>query len=287
MAGEVLALMRAGVPGEEIVVVHRSVARAAPLVSRVFEQYGIALASRYELPFAHTALGRAVLGLARCALSGGRGARPEDLLDYLRAPGLLERPEIADGLEATIRREGLSTAAEARERFGWELEEIDALASAEHPATELRRHARRLFAAPHRRRAPTLTREEELDARALGVLLGGLDELDELGQRLSGAELIEVLEGLTVTAGAPASPGRGAARGAARDQGPAIPGGVRLRAPGGRVPDRIAARAVPVRRAPARARGVLGASPAPARGQPCAASAICSTPASPAPPSRS
>jgi ATP-dependent helicase/DNAse subunit B len=206
VAGEVLARMRAGVPGEEIVVVYRSVARAAPLVSRVFEQYGIALASRYELPFAHTALGRAVLGLARCALSGGRGARPEDLLDYLRAPGLLERPEIADGLEATVRREGLSTVAEVRERFGWELEEIDALATAEHPATELRRHARRLFAAPHRRRAPTLTREEELDARALAVLLGGLDELDELGQQLSGAELIEVLEGMTVTAAAPAAP---------------------------------------------------------------------------------
>jgi ATP-dependent helicase/DNAse subunit B len=207
VAGEVLALMRSGTPGEEIVVVYRSVARAAPLVTRVFEQYGLAVASRHELPFAHTALGRAVLGLARCAFAGGRGARAEDLLDYLRCPGLLERPEIADRLEATVRREAVSTAAEARERFGWELEEIGALASSEHPAAELRRHARRLFAAPHRRRAPTLTRAEELDARALGVLLRGLDELDELGQRLSGTELVEVLEELTVTAGAPASPG--------------------------------------------------------------------------------
>jgi ATP-dependent helicase/nuclease subunit B len=207
VAGEVLALLRSGMPGEEIVVVYRSVARAAPLVTRVFEQYGLAVASRYELPFVHSALGRAVHGLARCAFAGGRGARAEDLLAYLRCPGLLERPEIADRLEATVRREGLSTAAEARERFGWELEEIDSLACAEHPAAELRRNARRLFAAPHRRRAPTLTREEELDARALGALLGGLDELDELGQRLSGAELIEVLEELTVSAGAPASPG--------------------------------------------------------------------------------
>jgi ATP-dependent helicase/DNAse subunit B len=207
VAGEVLALMRSGVPGEEIVVVYRSVARAAPLVARVFEQYGIAVASRYEVQFAHTALGRAVLGLARCALQGGRAARAQDLLDYLRCPGLLERPEIADGLEAAVRREGLGTASEARERLGWELAEIDSLASAEHPAAELRRHARRLFAAPHRRRAPALTREEELDARALTVLLGGLDQLDELGQRLSGPELIEVLEGLTVAAGTPAAAG--------------------------------------------------------------------------------
>jgi ATP-dependent helicase/DNAse subunit B len=207
VAGEVLALLRSGVPGEEIVVVHRSVARAAPLVTRVFEQYGIAIASRYELSFAHTALGRAILGLARCALGGGRGARAQDLLDYLRCPGLLERPEIADGLEATVRREGLVTAAEARRRFGWQLAEVDSLSDAEHPSGELRRHARRLFAAPHRRRAPALTREEELDARALGVLLGGLDELDELGQQLSGAELIEVLEGLTVTGGGPPASG--------------------------------------------------------------------------------
>jgi ATP-dependent helicase/DNAse subunit B len=207
VAGEVLALMRSGVRGEEIVVVQRSMARAAPLLTRVFEQYGIATASRYEVQFAHTALGRAVLGLARCAFPDGRGARAGDLLDYLRAPGLLERPEIADGLEAVVRRQGLSTAAEARERFGWELDEIDSLASAEQPATELRRHARRLFAAPHRRRAPALTREEGLDARALTAMLAALDQLDELEQRLSGAELIEVIEGLTVIAGAPAAPG--------------------------------------------------------------------------------
>jgi ATP-dependent helicase/DNAse subunit B len=236
---QVLELLRDGVPGDEIVVVYRSRARAAPLLARVFAQYGIALASGYELPFGHTPLGRALLGGARCALLDEHQARAEDLLDYLRAPGLLERPEIADGLEAAVRRGGLRTAAQARALLGWELRELDSLAAASDPGPELCRLARRLFAAPYRGTAATLGREQELDARALARLLRALGELVELsklssiggfgelgkpsslgafgrvespGGRLSSAELpaaelIALLEGLTVEAGAPAAPG--------------------------------------------------------------------------------
>jgi ATP-dependent helicase/DNAse subunit B len=221
---QVLELLRAGVPGEEIVVVYRSRAAAAPLLARVCAQYGIALASGYELPFGHTPLGRALLGAARCALLDERQARAEDLLDYLRAPGLLERPEIADGLEAGVRRGGLRTAAQARALLGWELGELDSLASAGDPASELCRLGRRLFAAPYRGTAATLDREQELDARALARLVRGVGELSELNSlggfgrakspgapfsaaELRGAELIALLEGLTVEAGAPAAPG--------------------------------------------------------------------------------
>ena len=41
VAGEILALLRAGVPGEEIAVVYRALGPAAALVARVFTQYGI------------------------------------------------------------------------------------------------------------------------------------------------------------------------------------------------------------------------------------------------------
>ena len=129
VAAEVLELLRAGIPGEEIAVVYRSPATAASAIERVFEQYGIAIAVDRQVPFGHTALGRGLLALARCALLGDQ-ARAEDLLDYLRSPGLLERPEIADGLEAELRRQGLRSAAQARERLGWTLGEIDALAEA-------------------------------------------------------------------------------------------------------------------------------------------------------------
>ena len=206
VAAEVLELVRAGIPGDEIAVVYRSPASAAPAIERVFEQYGIAIAVDDRVPFGHAALGRGLLALARCALLPER-ARAEDLLDYLRSPGLLERPEIADGLEADLRRQGLRTAAQARERLGWTLGELDALAGAEDPAAELAHQARRLFAAPHRGRAPVVDQAEELDAHALATMLGAIAELDELGERLPGVELIELLEGLSVPDRVPARGG--------------------------------------------------------------------------------
>ncbi len=197
VAAEVLELLRAGVRGEEIVVVYRSPATAAPALERVFDQYGIAFAIDREVPFGHTTLGRGVLALARCALLGDR-AGAEDLLDYLRSPGLLDRPELADGLEAEIRRQGLRTAAQAREQLGWTFGEIEAVGSAAEPASELARQARRLFSAPYRARAAILGPAEELDAHALATMLRALAELDELGETVTGAELIELLEGLGV-----------------------------------------------------------------------------------------
>jgi ATP-dependent helicase/DNAse subunit B len=198
VAQQVLELLRAGVPADEIVVVYRSRARAAPLVTRVFAQYGIPLAAGYAPPFGHTPLGRGLIGAARCALAEPRQATATDLLAYLRTPGLLQTPEIADGLDADIRRGGLRTAAQARAALGWELPELEHLASASHPARELCRSARRLFAAPHRSAAPELTAAQELDARALRALVAAVDELSELGLAPAGEELIELLMQITV-----------------------------------------------------------------------------------------
>src|SRR5436305_547168 len=71
VAGEVSALVRGGVPPEEIVIVCRSLARSAPVLERVFARYGIPLASRRRLAFTHTPLGHAVRALARRALPDG------------------------------------------------------------------------------------------------------------------------------------------------------------------------------------------------------------------------
>ena len=59
------------------------------------------------------AIGRALIGLLRCA--GGEGAPGRgDLLAWLRAPGMLERPELADRLGDRVRRTGTQDAAGAR-----------------------------------------------------------------------------------------------------------------------------------------------------------------------------
>jgi hypothetical protein len=197
IAAEVLELLGAGVPGEEIVICHRSPARVAPLFERVLGAAGIELAAEHKVPFAHTSLGAGVLALARCALLDSASA--EDLLIWLRMPGLLERPEVADGLEAELRRAGLRTVADARERLGWNLDELDAVQR--DPALELARQARRLLAAPHRGKAALLGATEKLDAAALGVLARALSELDELGERPPARELIQLLSELPVTAG--------------------------------------------------------------------------------------
>jgi ATP-dependent helicase/DNAse subunit B len=205
LAAEVLALLRDGIPGHEIVVMCRSLRKAAPVIERVFEQYGIQIAIEHRIPFAHTALGRGLLGMCRCAWH--RDAPASELLAYLRCPGVLHRPDVADGLERKVRRGALGTAAQARELLGWQLGEIDSLREADELPRELAWQARRLLAAPHRAKARTLGPAEELDARALGSLLAALDELVELGERPSGEELIELIEELEVRAGAPARQG--------------------------------------------------------------------------------
>jgi RecB family exonuclease len=204
VAAHVLELQRAGVPASEIVVVYRSRERSAPLVARVFAQYGVALAGGAETTFGHTALGRAVLGAARCALAPD-AARPADLLDLLRAPGLLHTPEIADGVEAEVRRRGLRTAAQARQHLEWEPDGLDDIAAAGadggDPGPALCRLARRLLAAPHGHRAPQLDSEQALDAQALAALHRALEELAELRLRPPAAELIELLAALPVNGG--------------------------------------------------------------------------------------
>jgi ATP-dependent helicase/DNAse subunit B len=206
VAGEILALQRAGTGLEEIVVVHRSAAAVEGRLRRVFAAYGIPLAARQSTVLARTPLGRALLGAARCAWLGEQ-ATPADLLDYLRAPGLVSSPDVLDGLEAEIRRGGPRTVAQARAALGWELRELESLAAAADPRPELCRMARRLLAAPHRAQAAQLDGGEELDARALAALVRALQELDELGgaDRIQRADLIELLAALPVGDGGPSS----------------------------------------------------------------------------------
>jgi ATP-dependent helicase/DNAse subunit B len=211
VAGEILDLHRRGVAFEEIVVVYRSPARAAAVLERVFADYGIALSARTERPLAQTPLGRALLGAARCALHGD-AATPDDLLDYLRAPGLLHAADVADELEAAVRRGAVTSLAGAREALHWQLGELDSLAVAAQrgdPGPELCRLARRLLAAPHRGEAAQLDSDEVLDAHAYAALHGALAELAELGPavQLRSEELIEWIAGLPVSGGAPAAVG--------------------------------------------------------------------------------
>jgi RecB family exonuclease len=185
----------------------------------VFANAGVPVALSRRAPAGHTALGRGLVGLLRCALLDGSA---DELLAWLRTPGKLEQAALADRLEADARRTGARTAAEARAL--WErahpqfrLEELDrvATAGARGPAAlceRLAAEAAALFAAPWRGRAPVLTGAEALDARVAGALRAALGELGAVAERDPGlapgpAELARVLEELEVPAGERAHPG--------------------------------------------------------------------------------
>ena len=210
VASEILALTRGGVPGEEIAVLYRSPA-AVGLVARVLSQYGVRVAGSGEVALAQTTLGRALLAAARCAWLPDEAA-PDDLIAYLRAPGLLDGPETADRLDALARRRALTSAAALRAAAAETdreplaadltaaLARLDGLVEAPDGAG-LCALARELLASPHRGRAPELRGDEAVDASALATLVATVAELSALTPEPTAAELLELLPDLPVASG--------------------------------------------------------------------------------------
>ena len=223
IAVRVAALLDEGLPAEEIAVVVRHPAASAALVGEVFAAAGIPFAMPLKRPFADTAVGRALLGLLRCVPrpDGPAPGTPSDLLAWLRAPGRLDRPELADSLELAVRRQGLRSVEQARacwEDRRFPLDTIDRLADAQRArpgalAERASRELLRLFAAPRRGAASVLGAEEMDEARALAGGRSALAELRELARFApdsapsSAAELAAVLAGVEVNSGALPGPG--------------------------------------------------------------------------------
>jgi len=221
VAAELLALLDEGVPAEQIAVVLRSPDRGAALLEQVLTVYGVPHALQRRIPLGHTALGRGLLALARCALRPDE-AGPGELLAYLRTPGRLERLELADRLELTLRRGAVTDLAAARRAWeeapgGWPLRELDRLRGAAADDAQallgaLAREARSLFVAPRRGQAAQLAPEEEADAHALSALLRALEELAELAaadprRAPDPAALLDALERIEVPVAAGAAIG--------------------------------------------------------------------------------
>ncbi|HMD51669.1 MAG TPA: PD-(D/E)XK nuclease family protein [Solirubrobacteraceae bacterium] len=259
VAEEIGALLAGGMAPESIAVVLRSTAPQAELLEEILRTAGIPFAFPRKKPFAHTALGRAMIGLLLCvpdedptaprppatatgparsgplpaqARAGEAGAgevgagEAGDLLAWLRAPGLLTHPELADRLEIRARRSGASTATQARELWEerhWPLETIDQFASAaalrpsRRGALALIERATRelefLFAAPRRGAARVLEGEEIDEARALAAGRTALGELRELARAApelapsDASELADVLARLEFPSGEHPGPG--------------------------------------------------------------------------------
>jgi ATP-dependent helicase/DNAse subunit B len=211
VAREIRALLDGGMMPEEIAVVHRTPSAVAELLGEVFGAQRIEYVLERRVPFANTATGGALVSALRCATDTGEAG---DLLAWLRAPGLLERPELADRLEAQARREGAKSAARVRaiwEAKHWRLEALDHLReAAQRGGAALSERAARelewLFNAPRRGQAAILESEELDEARALTVGRRALGELGRLARAapelgVDANELARVLEGLEIFSG--------------------------------------------------------------------------------------
>ncbi len=224
IAGEVARLIAEGMPAQEIAVLARPPLLGSELTREVFAAAGVPIAMRRRTIFADAPIGRGLIGLLRCAAAGtnGRPAGREDLLAWLRTPGLLERSALADSLEADLMRRGITGAAEARELWEerhWPLERIDRMAAAEErgAGTLLARAATELgllFAAPRRGRASVLGADELQDAQALAAgrsALAALGELARSAPELAPARAEELADALAgIELGGPEPPPSGA-----------------------------------------------------------------------------
>jgi len=198
VAREIHRLLAGGMAPADIAVVLRAPAATADLLEEVFAAAGVPYALERRRPFGDTAIGRALIGLLRCVPVDGDGQESEgeagDLLAWLRAPGQLEHPELADRQEITARRGGASSAEQARalwEERNWPLETIDRLGEAADRGSangqlalleSAARELHRLFCAPRRGGAIVLEADEVDEARALAAGRRALSELRELAR---------------------------------------------------------------------------------------------------------
>ncbi len=228
VAAEVLALLRSGVPGEEIVVCHRSPARVGPLFERVFGAFGIVAGVRaIGAVRAHRARA-GLLALARCALLEDADACGSARVSaHARRARARRRSPTRSRLRCA--RAGPASLADARELLGWDLGELEAVRR--DPFAELPRQARRLLAAPRARRGGRARgRRSRSTHERSRCSSGRWRSSTSSASAPGGAELIALLAELPVPAGGPPDAGRRAAGRAARDPRAAVPRGVRVRA---------------------------------------------------------
>jgi ATP-dependent helicase/nuclease subunit B len=206
-----------GMAPEEIAVVLRRPRDAAALLTEVFAAFGVRIALPRGVAFGHTALGRGLVALLRCALLDGSAG---DLLAWLRTPGLLRRSELADRLEAAARQAGARTADAARELWEaehWPLDAIDRVRDAHRRGgaellARLSAELAGLFAAPRRRAAEVLTGPVAQDAAVLRAGRRALDQLaavvaTDVALAPAPSELAALLDELEVPIGGRPAPG--------------------------------------------------------------------------------
>jgi len=187
VGGEIAHLLAEGVPPDDVVVVVRRPEAHGGLYHQVLGGFGLPVAVEASLPLTHTAVGRGIAALGRCAAPE---AGVDDLLAFLRARPGASSQSMADGVEQRARRAGIRTVDEAMEGWKGPQPDIARIREAREPAAwlrELAAAARRLAEDPHARGEPVdlpgSRRKdaevpfEPLEARAAEAAASTLEEL--------------------------------------------------------------------------------------------------------------
>jgi ATP-dependent helicase/nuclease subunit B len=202
VAEELLALIRAGTPPEEIALVCPRVERYRAPLETALGSLGVPYAIEGQVRFDQTELGRALLSLLRFAWQGGgRG----ELYSFLRSPySGLARASV-DWIEGRLRGRAVETGERTEEetlrlRDGHPLPPLELLRKAPTPLAALLDLARFMLRAAHGLESPPVGEESRQDLRAfeaLNRLAGELEGWLALGGSLTPDEIMAALEHTT------------------------------------------------------------------------------------------
>ena len=213
LAGEeILALVRGGMPAEEIAVIVPSLDRVRSPLETAFGSLGIPYSYEGRVSLRRTALGTAVLGVLRFAWLGGTR---RDLFTYLRSQysGLARRE--ADFVEGRLRGRAVKNhervVEEAERLLGHPVPGLRELHDEADPLVAARGLVRRMITAAYGLESPPVGEASRIDLRAHEVALGLLDELEgwrKLGGETTEEQVVSALERAQVRVGGTAEPGR-------------------------------------------------------------------------------
>jgi ATP-dependent helicase/DNAse subunit B len=212
VAEEVLALLRTGMPAEEIAIVTPSVDRWRAPLDTAFATLGVPYALEGHLRLGQTPFGQALIALLRYAwLEGER----RDLFAFLRSPYSGLPRAHADFLEGRLRGRAVNAPTrveeEVRKLRAQPLPHLEALRAAEDPLTAVKELTRAMVRAAYGLEAPPTGKTAQLDLRAhdrVAKLVAELEGWRELGGELQHEELVGMLDAATVRLAAAGEAGR-------------------------------------------------------------------------------
>ena len=167
VADEILALLRDGVPADEVAVVCPSLERWRASLDTAFTTLGIPYALESRLRLGQTPFGQALLSLLRYAWLDGKR---RELFAFLRSPYSGLTRAHTDFLEGRLRGRGVTEPARVEEEIGklrgQPLPHLDAVREADDPLSAVRGLARAMARAAHGLDAPPTHEAARLDLRA-------------------------------------------------------------------------------------------------------------------------